>query len=551
MLWWQDYKSKFVPDLLAGLTGAVAGGPQSMGFAILAGVSPIYGLYASIVPTIIAAFACSAAFMTVAPTNTLALMASSALLAFDRASHVERLILLTLMIGVFQLVFSALRFGNLTRFVSNAVMTGFITGAGVLIILGQLSHLNGYASPVKTGVLPRFWDWLTHLGHTDVKIAVISFLALGIIYGLHHTRFKSIATLTAIIITSLLVALAGWDSVPLVGMMGTIPHQFPAPTLPDLRYMPEMLSAALAMAVLASVQSAAISNTVYQPDGSTSNTTRDFAGQGLANIAGSLFQGMPSTGSISRVAVNVNAGARTRMANVFAGLFIAIFLFGLSSLIERVPLAALAGHLVIAAISLINMDNIRLVWRVNWSGRWSMVLTFVSTLILPLDVSIYLGVLMSLSTYAYTSAANIHVVQLVPTEDNHYREEPLPKKLPPGEAVIFSVSGNLYFAAIRQLEEMLPSPKGSQRSVVILRLRDNQYLGSTGIRFLRRYNETLRAGGGKLILSGVSAHVGEELARTGALRQLGEDNIFYSNNIFFNATENALKHAQAWLDEHR
>jgi len=527
-------------DLLAGVAGAVAGAPLAMGFAIIAGVSPIYGLYTAAISPIVGSLSISSTFMTVGSTNALALVVGSKLTEYDSANHLEIVFTLTLLVGVFQFLFGLLRLGTLSRFVSNAVMTGFVSGASLLIIIGQLKNLTGVSGGTARRALPRLWHWLNHLSDLNVHILATGLLAIIIIVVLKRTRFKSLATLMAIVITSILVAYLHWDDVTLVRDMSPVPSGLPAPQPPPLNHVSELATAALAMAVLASVQSAALANIIPQPDGTTSNISRDFVGQGLANMVGSWFQCMPAGGSLSRTAINVAAGARSRLSNIFAGLIVIAILLSLGKSIERVTLAALAGQLIIAAISLINPKDIRLVWRVNWTARVVMLVTFCATLLLPLEFSIYAGVVISLLLYVYTSSSNIKIVRLVPNGNHQFREEAVGSTLPDNSTVIFSVSGNLYFAAVKQLEDTLPSPRTSTGTVVILRLRDNQYLGSTGIRFLLRYNEQLRAHGGKLILTGISPALHEQLERSGVVDEFGPENIFYANDILFSALEHAL-----------
>lgn len=539
--------ARWSDDVIAGTTGAIAGIPQAMGFALIAGISPIYGLYAAIAPTIVGSLVSGTALMTIAPTNALAVVVGSTLLRVDGTGQIERVFVLALLVGIFQIAFGLLRLGHLTRFVSNAVMTGFITGAALLIILGQLSHLTGYADTVKGAALPKFWDWLTHLRSGDERTMIVGVIALVLITILHHTRFRSVATLIVIVLSSIFVGLAGWDSVTAVGDTATIPSHLPAPHLPDVSYAADMLSAALALAVLASVQSAGLATALPDSDFHAPSGNRDLLAQGIANVAGSAFQGMPSGGSISRTAVNINAGARTRLSNVLAGVLIGIIVLGLGSLIEQIVMTALAAHLIAAAGRMIDLQRIRMAWTVNLSGRLSMATTCLATLVLPLEYSIYLGVVLSLALYVYNSASNIKIVRLVPNGGHQFREESVPQTLPSGEPVILSVSGNLYFAAVYKLRAQLPEPGDAQRPVVILRLRDNAYLGSTGIRLLEVYAAQLEARQGKLLLAGIGPQIEAELRRTGSLDRLGRDNLFPAGNTIFAGTENALAYACAWL----
>lgn len=542
-------KSSLSQDFIAGVTGAVAGAPQAMGFAIIAGVSPIFGLYTAFIGTIIGAIAASSTFMTIAPTNALALVVFSTLGQFDDGSDpISRLMVLTLLVGVFQVGFGVLRLGSLTRFVSNAVMTGFITGAGLLIIMGQLDHITGVHATGSTPI-GRFFDWLSKFPQSDPETTIIGVVSIIIIYTLHHTRFKSIATLVAILVTTIFVTVAGWDSVALVLDMGAIPSGIPTPTLPDPSLIPELIAAAFAMSLLASVQGAGITENIPQPDGTTANVNRDFIGQGLANLGSAFLQGLPAGGSLSRTAVNISAGARTRMANLFSGIMVGAVLVAFGAAIEQVTLAALAGHLVVAAMSLIRPQQLMVLWRINLMSRVSMLVTLSATLILPLEYSIYIGVVVSSAIYVYTSASNIKVTRLIKTDDGRFRAADVPKQLQDREIAVLSVSGHLFFAAMRHLDTLMPAVDNVKNPVVILRVRDNTYLGNTGVRFLQKYSQKLREQDGLLVVCGIDQHVMGQLQRSGMISHLGEDNIFSAGEVIFSATEEALKYVNDWLDQ--
>ncbi len=534
-------------DAVAGLTGAVAGMPQAMGFALIAGVNPVYGIYTAFAATIIAALTGRSTYMTVGPTNALSLVVASSLAGFDGAAEFERLFMLTFLVGVFMLLFGVLRLGFLVRFVSNAVMTGFITGAGLLIIFGQMGHLNGYEEATGANTTLRFFDWLLHFDQTHINTLVIGLLAMAIIYGMEYTRLRYVATLVAIMMTTVLVKLLEWDAVALVASISEVSSGLPMPVMPEISLAPELATAALAMAVLGSVQSAAITNSIPEPDGTPPNTSRDFIGMGLANLAGGVFQSMPACGSLSRTAVNIKSGARTRLANVFAGVFVAVFLLLAGGLIEQVTLAALAAHLFVAAVSLIRLDQIKLVWRVGWAPRAAMVATFLATLFLPLEYSIYVGVILSLALYLYTASENMQIERLIPTDDNRYRSVPVPAQLPNDDVVIVAIHGHLYFAAVKKLETLLPNPASGHGTVVILRMREHDHLGSTALRFLLRYGDTLRNNGGCLLLTGISPQMRRELERTGVIQAFGEDNLFDADEVYFSATTQAYEYAHKLL----
>lgn len=554
----EPYRKNIGSDMIAGLTGAVAGAPQAMGFAILAGISPIYGLYTAIVSTIIGAFTTGSTYMTVGPTNAVALVVGTTLLTVQgtnpEANPIEYLFVLTLLVGVFQLLFGILKLGQLTQFVSNAVMTGFITGAGLLIINGQLRSLTGYALDKDTnfwqplsGSIPSFVNWVTKIPQTDFATLFIGALTIGIIIALRPTRFKNAGILIALAASTIVVQVAGWESVPLVRDTSLIPSGLPSLVIPNLALVPDLIVPAIALAILALVQSAGLVQAIPEPD--EGSITRDFIGQGVANIGSAFFQGMPSGGSLSRTAVNINAGAKTRLSNVFAGLFIAIVVIALANVIELVPMAALAGQLVVAAWSLIRVNVIKMVWRISWTARLSMLATFISTLILPLEYSIYIGVSLSLALYIYSSAAWIQIVHLVKIGEHQYKEEAMPTHLPEDKVIVFSVYGHLFFAAVRRLEAMLPDPETANHTVVILRLRNNPYMGSTGLNLFRDYARKLDKHNSKLILTGIGEQVHKQFERTHKTAAAEDEpfEIFYANGIIFSATEKALDYAEEWL----
>jgi SulP family sulfate permease len=545
-------RQDLLADLAAGVTGATAGAPQAMAFAIVAGISPIYGLYTAIVSTIVASLFGSSTMMTTGPTNALAVVVASTLAPFtDSGDLLARLVTLTFLVGAIQLVMGLLRLGGLTRFVSAAVMTGFVTGAALLVLLGQLSHLTGITTGSHRRVIEGTFDLARQLDQIHPQTFVVGLVAIALIVILHQTRLSSFATLIAIIVTTIAVALFGWDAagVELVRDLSPIPNRLPDLTLPDSGLMGDLVTAALAIAVLGLVQTAALAQSLKEKDDRIPDASREFVGQGLGNMAGALFQNMPAGGSLSRTAVNMKAGARTRLANVWAGIFVLLIMLLFGGMAERITLAALAGHLVVAAATLISPARIGFIWRASWTGRWAMVATFVSTLVLPLEYSVYVGVVLSLAIYVQQSS-HMKITQLDPVGVNMFREIPFSGGLPDAEPVILSIHGDLYFAAMRDLAARLPDPNGAQRPVVILRLRGDTLLAGTGTTVLVSYAERLRARGGLLILCGVEKPVLATLRRTGALPRIGRENVFLADEFLLASTQAALDRAQAWLAEH-
>jgi SulP family sulfate permease len=301
-----------VNDLAAGLTGAVAGAPQAMAFAIVAGISPIYGLYTAIVATIVSSVLGSSTYMTTGPTNALAVVLGSTLAPFsDSGDLVSRLVTLTFLVGVIQAAMGILRLGELTRYVSTAVMVGFITGSSILLLLGQLRHLMGIPAGVEATILEATAELFTHLGNLHLPTLIIGIVTIGLIVVLHRTRFASFATLAAIVLTGAAIIGLGWDDVELVRDQSPITERLPDFSLPNRNLAGEMLPAALAIGLLGLVQTAALSQSIKEPDDRIPDASREFIGQGLGNLAGAFLQKIPAGGSVSRRPGSATLGQRS------------------------------------------------------------------------------------------------------------------------------------------------------------------------------------------------------------------------------------------------
>ena len=533
-------------DFVAGLVGAIAAIPDAMAGAVLAGVNPIFGLYALMVGTPVGALTTGSVFMNVSITGAMALAVGSALAAFSGDAQVQALIVLTILIGVFQLALGLLKQGTLTRFVSNAVMTGFLTGIAVLIILGQLGDFTGYHSEYSNKVRQGV-DLLLHPKQTDLQTLAIGALTLALIVILSRTRLKNLAMMIALLIGTAAVYLLSWDSVAVVGDIGQIPRGLPTPVLPDLSLVPELLSSAVAIGVIGLVQGAGVGRSVPNPDKSLPDPSRDFGGQGLANIATGFFQGMPVGGSLSATALNVSTGARTRLANVFLGLIVVVLVLLAGGLVERVAMPCMAAILIYAGWETIKFEEIADVWDIGMASRVVMIITFVATLVLPIHQAVGLGVILSLAHFLYSAAMSVRVVEMEPQEDGTFLEQPAPAELRSNAVTLLDVYGNVYFAAAYTLEGILPSASKSRRSVVVLRLRGDEDVGSTFISVIERYTERLVEGGGKLMLAGVSTRAMRRLERTETTEMIPAEDIFLAEDTVGASTHKALAAGQAWL----
>lgn len=535
-------------DALAGLTSAIAAVPDGMAAGVLAGLNPLHGLYANIVGSALGGLTTSSVFMNVSTTGALAVAAGEQLRGRSGAAQLTALVTLTVLVGLFQLAMGLLRLGKLTRFVSNAVMLGFLSGIGVLVVLGQLPDVTGFSSDEEHRLLKTL-DLLAHPAQLDPPTLLVAALTVALIVGLERTRLRALAMLIALVAAAAATALLGWESVALVGDSNRIPRALPTPLLPDPRLALQLALPAFGLAVIGLVQGAGVSHSYPNPGGAYPDSSRDFVGQGMANLGSGLLRGLPVGGSTGATALVVDAGARSRWANVLSGGFLAVAVLLLGHLVERLPLAALGGLLILAGVRIQRPAHALSVWRTGWVPRSLMLLTFCAVLAVPLQWAVLVGVAASVLLVLLRAPGRVTVRELVLVEDGvGVDERPAPAVLPPGRVVVLNVYGSLFFAGARALEDVLPDVGQAQRSVVVLLLRGREDVGSTLLGVLQRYARRLHAQQCRLMLVGVNRHVYGQLERTGLLEELGRRNVFPATARYGEAFLTARAAAETWVD---
>jgi sulfate permease, SulP family len=535
-------------DLAAGLTFAIVNVPQAMGHALLATVNPVYGLYTLMIATPVGALLTSSVYMNVSTTSALSATLGSALATIQGAPVESVLVTLVLLAGAFQLVLGLFRMGWLVRFIPNSVMIGFLNGVAVLIILGQLGDLTGYKTSGANKVAQTV-DLLTHVQQIDVPSLATGLLTILVIAVALRTRFSRMALVLGLLATTALVALLQPESVRLVQDIATLPTTLPRPSVPDITLLPQVVTAAVSLAIVGLVLGAGVSQAYVNPDGKYPDSSRDFLGQGAANVATSFFGGIPAGGSVSGTGLAVSAGATTRWANIFAGLCVAVLILVFRPLISLVPMPALAGLLVVIGVQSLRIDDARTVWQTGHLTGAAMGLTFVGTLLVPLQYAVFTGVAVAVMVNLFQDANQVKIVEVIPVPGGFPIEEHVPAQLPSDKVTGLLIYGSTAFAAAGTLEASLPALDNTQHAVAILGLRGRAEIGSTFLSVLRRYAEELRARDSRLMLVGVDPVVMDQLRRTGTLAALGKENVFPWDKQFGGPMNRAIEAANAWLTE--
>ena len=343
-------------DILAGLTLAVESVPDGMAVGTLAAINPMNGVYAYMMGGLSGAFFTSSVSMSIQATSAMALIvAGVSEVALGQPNAKDALLLLSLLTGLFMVIFGLLRLGGALRFIPNSVMSAFTHAVGFSIILGQLSNLTGYAAQGPNKPMQTV-DLLLHLDQVNIYALITGVITMVLMVLLQRTRLKTFSILVAMFVASLVPILLGW-AVLQVQDIAPIPSQLPRPFLPELSSLPTLIPAllapALALAIVGLVQGAAVTHEYPNPDGSKSDASGDFKGQGIANIITGFFQGMPVGGSFSATAILVSGGARTRFANIVAGLGIGGALLLLHNVICLLVRTSLGGFLFVLGVGVL------------------------------------------------------------------------------------------------------------------------------------------------------------------------------------------------------
>jgi SulP family sulfate permease len=540
-------RATIVEDLSAGLVLGIQSIPSGMANGLLALVNPIYGLHGYMMGVFTGAFFTSSAFMSVQGTSAMALVVASVPQVTQANYPNTPLFALALLTGLFMLSAGLLKLGSLLRFVPNSVMTGFINAVAVLIILGQLDDFTGYVSFGGNRVM-RTIDLMQNTSQFHLPTLLVGTLTIILILTLEKTSLKALGMVVAMVVASLAAPLLGADSVALVRDIAEIPGSLPRPVLPPLAVFPYLILPALSLTFVGLMQGASITQSVPNPDGSYPNTSGDFVGQGMANLVAGLFQGTAVGGSISGTAIVTSAGARSRLANITAGIVIALVIVLFGRLVGLIAMPALAGLLIVVGFRTLKPSEIVMVWKTGLVQEAVMVLTFTAALLVPLQYAVMLGVALAVLLFVFQQSNKVTVKAWEIQPGQYPTEGEPPSAVPPRKVTVLVPYGSLFYAAAPVFNAQLPEvTEASRHAVVILALRGKKDVGSTFLKVVARYASGLRQRESKLMLVGADPNVLEQMERTGILRAIGRKNVFMATEGVGQALLQAVDAAETWV----
>ncbi|AZG47525.1 putative sulfate transporter [Gordonia insulae] len=537
---------------MSGLVTALFSIPEGMAYASIGGFNPVTGLYSGMVPTMVASIFSRTVLMVTTLTSAIALSSQSVLSSAGLDPHdVGNIAMLTIAVGLVMLLFGVLRVGAIMDFVSSAVMTGFTLGIAVQIVSGVLKDVTGY-TPEAHNTLVKFVDAAAHVSEWSIAAVVISIATVAVwaIFRLVKP-IASYAMLIALVVVTAVCAVIRVDA-ETVGDIAEVPNSLPPVTLPDLTRLPDLLLGAFAIALVALAQAAGISAAVPNPDGSRPSASGDFAAQGAANLVGGFFGSLATGGSLSRTGVAVSAGARTRWAGIFAGVWLLLLVLAVGAAAQVIPMAVIGGLLFVIGFELIQgrWDDVMIVFRTAPLSAVAMVVTFVATTQIPLQDAILVGAATSLVLYCVQAARAARLVTLSPSDGGWVTGEP-PASLPGDRVTVLHYSGVALFAEVPRIAQQWPAvTDGSRRSVLILSVRTLPGVPSATVqKLLRGWADEIRSRGGRFILAGVTEDLHRRLEGSGIAESIGADNIYVATDRLFGAVDAAYADATRWLED--
>ncbi len=540
-------------DVMAGLTVAAVALPQAMAYAQIAGIPPQYGLYTAIVMTAVGALLDSSKQLINGPTNAISIAVLSALVGFSDPERIPAAVLLALMVGTIQTGISLLRLGDLTKYVSHAVIVGFTLGAAILLVLDQLKNLLGLPA-LGTGedhFLKRVWLTLSHANETNRIALLIGLGTVAIALALRwiNIRFRLRLPELLLALICMTAVVGNWRlDQQGVKIVGNIPAQLPSFALPkvDWLHVHSLASSALAIALLGLLEAIAMAKAIAAFTRQKLDINQQCLSEGVANVAGSLFHCFPGSGSLTRSYINQQAGGRTQWSGVISALAIAITVLVMAPYAYYIPKAGLAGILMLSAWRLVDRHQLVYYLRTTRFDAWIVALTAISAVVVSVEFCVLIGVFLSFVLYV-PQAARVHTTELIMTRERVIRERHA-TDVPCQRIRIFSLEGEFFFGAAPELQKRFESiaeevePAGR---VVILRLKRARNPDAVCMSVLERFNERMHAANITVLLCGLRPDLTKVIHSSGLLGRLGKDRVFTFEETgkFWTSTLEAVRFA--------
>lgn len=558
-------------DVVAGLTVAAVSLPQSITYALVAGVDPKFGVYSAIVVTFVAAIFGSSSHLINGPTSAISLLVFSSLAFLDpenRTVLFDALFLLGVLVGAFQILIAVFKLGDLTRYISESVIIGFLVAAALLIALGQLGNALGVKDK-GTGrmpVLKRTYLTLFHGDAVNYRALVLTIttvaLAVGLRWLVKRYGLPQLDLLAVLVIAAVIAYAAGWSTAnrggnTAVALTAKIPQSLPSPHIPDVQIgvLGQLSEGALAIAFIGLIEALSIAKAIAHQSGQRIDYNRQILAEGLANLTGGFFLSVPGSGSMSRSPINFQAGAASRFSGIIASVGVAVVVLLFAPLLHYMPKAALAGLLLITAARLIDYKRLFYMLKASRYDAGLVVVTALTGVLVDLDTAVLLGVALSILLFV-PRAAKLKAKELIVTPDRVVRERVAGDPVDPS-TIIYDLEGELFFGAAPELDRYLDALRDRVKrdgiSFVVLRLKRVRHPDAVVVERIEQFLREETARGVTVLLAGVQPDMWTVLKNVGLEKWFPGAHVFPEEDEEFSATLKAVRyaHAELGIDEPR
>lgn len=555
-------------DLVAGLTVAAVSLPQGITYALVAGVDPKFGVYSAIVVTLVASIFGSSSHLINGPTSAISLLVFSSLAFLDpenRTVLFEALFLLGVLVGAFQILIAVFKLGDLTRYISESVIIGFLLAAALLIALGQLGNALGVRDKgnARMAVLQRTYLTLFKGDGVNYRALILSVttVVLAVVLRQLVKRYglPQLDLLAVLVIAAVVAYLAGWSTVDhggntAVALTAKIPQSLPTPHIPDVQIglLSQLSEGALAIAFVGLLEALSIAKAIAHQSGQRIDYNRQILAEGLANLTGGFFQAVPGSGSLSRSPINFQAGAVSRFSGIVAAAVVAVAVLLFAPLLHYMPRAALAGLLLITAARLIDYKRLFYTLKASRYDTGLVIVTALTGVLVDLDTAVLLGVALSILLFV-PRAAKLKAKELIVTSERVVRERVPGDPVDPS-TIIYDLEGELFFGAAPELERYLDALRErverDQIKFVVLRLKRVRHPDAVVVERIEHFLREEAARGVTVLLAGVQPDMWSVLTNVGLDKWFPREHVFPEEDEEFSATLKAVRYAHAELGVH-
>jgi len=535
------FEESFLSDLKAGLITAVVALPLAIAFAIASGVEPVMGLYTAIIAGMLISTFGGSRYSVSGPTGAMTVIVLSTV----NGHGVEGLLLAGFLAGIFQILFGIFRLGKVVKYIPLPVISGFTSGIGIIILIGQLSNVFGLVLPAREHVWETVYDVLA--GIDMMNILALSIFAGTIILMLLLPKvlsnIKYLKNIPASIITLVLSVILTYRFDLEIPIVGEIPSTIPQIQMLDMNIglMYAVLPAAFTIALLGTIESLLCAVVCDAMTNTKHNSNKELIGQGIANVILPFFAGIPATAAIARSAVNIREGAKTRMSGVIHALVLFGILIFFGPIAQYIPKAYLAGILVLVSIKMVNIDEIRTTMNISKMDTFVLLTTLALTVLTDLVFAIQAGMFLSI-ILLFIRLTNIIEVQSMESYDpsEGINATILANPYLKDNVAVYTINGPFFFGAMAVFENKVDEHIHMSKPHMIIRMRYVPFIDTTGIERLKSFIITRKGTGGKVYLTTIQPEVMRSISSDTALNKLIQD----KDVMIFKSTQEALGYLQ-------